>query len=55
MEYSQHIMEAELMKDNNYVIACKGRKEDANSWQAKANKYADQLEDMDETVHYLKQ
>jgi len=43
------------MKDNNYVIACKGRKEEVNFWQAKANKYADQLEDMDETVCYLKQ
>jgi len=32
-------MEAELMKDDNYIIACKGRKEEANFWQAKANKY----------------
>jgi len=55
MEYSQHIMEAKLMKDDNYVIACKGRKEEVNFWQAKANKYADQLEDTDETIHYLKQ
>jgi len=55
MEYGQHIMEAELMKDNNYIIACKGRKEEANFWQMKANKYADLLEDVDENVHYLKQ
>jgi len=48
-------MEAELMKDNDYVIACKGRKEEVNFWWAKANKYADQLEDADETIHYLKQ
>jgi len=32
MEYGQHIMEAELMKDNNYIIACKGRKEEVNFW-----------------------
>jgi len=43
------------MKDDDYVVACKGRKEEANFWQAKANKYTNQLEDMDETVHYLKQ
>jgi len=55
IEYGQHVMEAELMKDNDYVIACKGRKEEVNFWQVKANKYADQLEDMDENVHYLKQ
>jgi len=30
MEYSQHIMEAELMKDDNYIVASKGRKEEAN-------------------------
>jgi len=35
------------MKDNNYVITCKGRKEELNFWQMKANKYADLLEDMD--------
>jgi len=55
MEYGQHVMEAKLMKDNNYIIACKGRKEEANFLRAKANKYADQLEDTDKTVHYLKQ
>jgi len=43
------------MKDDDYVVACKGRKEEANFWQAKANKYADQLEDGDKTVCYLKQ
>jgi len=32
MEYSQHIMEAELMKDDDYIVACKGRKEEANFW-----------------------
>jgi len=55
MEYSQHIMEAKLMKDDDYFIAGKGRKEEVNFWQAKANKYADQLEDADEAIHYLKQ
>ena len=55
MEYGQHIMEAELMKDNDYIVACKGRKEEVNFWQAKANKYADQLEDADKTICYLKQ
>jgi len=39
----------------HYIIACKGRKEEVNLWQAKANKYTDQLEDEDETIHYLKQ
>jgi len=48
-------MEAKLMKNNDYIVACKGRKEEANFWQAKANKYANQLEDTDETVCYLKQ
>jgi len=43
------------MKDDDYVIAGKGRKEEVNFWQAKANKYTDQLEDTDEAVHYLKQ
>jgi len=43
------------MKDNDYVIACKGRKKEVNFWQAKANKYTDQLEDADETICYLKQ
>jgi len=55
MEYGQHIMEAKLMKGDDYVVACKGRKKEANFWQAKANKYADQLEDANETIHYLKQ
>jgi len=32
MEYGQHVMEAKLMKDDNYVIACKGRKEEVNFW-----------------------
>jgi len=32
MEYGRHIMEAELMKDDDYVVACKGRKEEANFW-----------------------
>jgi len=32
MEYGRHVMEAELMKDDDYVIACKGRKEEANFW-----------------------
>jgi len=32
MEYGQHVMEAKLMKDVNYIIACKGRKEEANFW-----------------------
>jgi len=48
-------MEAELMKDNDYIIACKGRKKEAKFWQVKANKYADQLEDTDKTVCYVKQ
>jgi len=48
-------MEAKLMKDDDYIIACKGRKEEANFWQAKANKYADQLEDVDKNICYLKQ
>ena len=48
-------MEAKLMKDDNYVIACKGRKEEVNFWWTKANKYADLLEDMDKNIHYLKQ
>jgi len=48
-------MEAKLMKDDNYVIACKGRKEEANFWQMKANKYAGLLEEADENVCYLKQ
>jgi len=43
MEYGQHVMEAELMKDNDYIVACKGRKEEVNFWQMKANKYADHL------------
>jgi len=43
------------MKDDDDIIACKGRKEEVNFWQAKANKYADQLEDADETIRYLKQ
>jgi len=33
MEYSWHVMEAELMKDDNYVISCKGRKEEVNKSQ----------------------
>jgi len=48
-------MEAELMKNNNYIVACKGRKEEVTFWQVKANKYADQVEDPDETICYLKQ
>jgi len=32
MEYSQHVMETKLMKDDDYVVACKGRKEEANFW-----------------------
>ena len=32
MEYGQHVMEAKLMKDDDYVVACKGRKEEANFW-----------------------
>jgi len=55
MKYGQHIMEAKLMKDNDYIIACKGRKEEAKFWRAKANKYTDQLEDADENICYLKQ
>jgi len=55
MEYSRHIMEAKLMKDDDYVVAGKGRKEEVNFWQAKANKYANQLEDVDKAVRYLKQ
>jgi len=55
MEYGWYIMEAELMKDNDYIVACKGRKEEANFWWMKANKYTDLLEDADENVHYLKQ
>ena len=55
MEYSWHVMEAKLMKDDDYVIACKGRKEEANFWQMKANKYAGLLEEADENVCYLKQ
>ena len=30
MEYSRHVMEAELMKDDDYIVACKGRKEEAS-------------------------
>jgi len=48
-------MEVELMKDDDYIIACKGRKEEANFWRVKANKYANQLEDVDETICYSKQ
>jgi len=33
MEYGQHVMEAKLMKDDDYIIACKGRKEEANESQ----------------------
>jgi len=43
------------MKDNNYVVACKGRKKEANFWQMKANKYTDLLEEADENAHYKKQ
>jgi len=25
-------MEAELMKDDNYIVACKGMKEEVNFW-----------------------
>jgi len=25
-------MEAELMKDDDYIVACKGRKEEVNFW-----------------------
>jgi len=55
MEYGQHIMEAKLMKDNDYIIAGRERKEEANFWQMKANKYTDILEEADKNVHYLKQ
>ena len=54
MEYGWHIMEAKLMKDNNYIIACKGRKEEANVWKMKANKYTDLLEEADKNIRYLK-
>jgi len=43
MEYGQHIMEAKLMKDDDYIVACKGRKEEANFWLSKSNKYADPI------------
>ena len=55
MEYGQHVMEAELIKDNDYIIACKGRKKKVNFWQMKAHKYADLLEEVDKNIHYLKQ
>jgi len=32
MEYGRYNMEAELMKDDDYIVACKGRKEEVNFW-----------------------
>jgi len=55
MEDGQHVMEAELMMDDDYIIACKGRKEEENFWKMKANKYADLLKEVDKNVHNLKQ
>jgi len=52
MEYGQHVMEVELMKDDDYIVACKERKEEANFQQMKANKYADLLKDVDKNIHY---
>jgi len=43
------------MKGDDYVVACKRRKKEANFWQMKANKYTALLEEADENVHYLKQ
>jgi len=48
-------MEAKLMKDIDYIIACKGRKEEENFCQMKANKYADLLKDAEKNICYLKQ
>jgi len=48
-------MEAKLMKDDDYIVACKGRKEEVSFWWMKANKYTDLLEDADGNVCYLKQ
>jgi len=35
------------MEDDNYVIACGRRREEANFWWMKANRYADLLEEAD--------
>ena len=53
MEYSQHIMEAELTKDEEYLTTYQERKEEMDFWKLRANRYLNELEDMEAEVHRL--
>ena len=50
MEYGRHVMEAELTKDDDYVVARDRRKEESDYWRVKAARYVEDLDKMDEHV-----
>ena len=53
MEYGQHVMEAELTKDKEYLATYQERKEEMDFWKSRANRYLDELEDAEAEVRRL--
>jgi hypothetical protein len=51
MEYGRHIMEAEFVRDNEYVAARRIRNEDSDQWQSRAIRAQ---EDLGEADNYAK-
>ena len=52
MEYGQHVMDAELTKDKEYLATYQER-EEMDFWKSRANRYLDELEDAEAEVHRL--
>ena len=53
MEYGRHIMEAEFVRDDEYVAARRQRQEDADYWRIKANKAQEDLGEADDYTRSL--
>jgi hypothetical protein len=53
MEYGQHIMEAEFVRDDEYVAAQCQRQEDTEYWRIKANKIQEDLGEADDYIRSL--
>jgi hypothetical protein len=53
MEYGQHIMEAEFVRDNEYVAARRIRNEDSNQWRSRAIRAQEDLGEADDYAKSL--